>query len=152
MFFEHFVRVNDPDHPDFPILSRAQVWYGLWQRVENPQMFLPGLTNCAILARDGESLSRRLEFGEIRIFDRVFHCEGKWVRFEVEAAEDRAGGSLTIALEEPEPGQIDLSFIYRTTLELSGAETAYAEYVKSAYRESDLETAQTIRLLASRNR
>jgi hypothetical protein len=151
MFFEHFVQINDPANPDAPFLSRAQVWRGLWQRVENPQIFLPGLTACAILARDGNSLSRRLEFGDTLIFDRVRYREGEWLCFDVEAETEHAGGSLSIALEEHEPGGLSLAFTYRTTLELSGAEAGYAEYVKSAYRESDLETVRTIRLLASGN-
>jgi len=151
MFFEHFVQINDSANPDVPLLSRAEVWHGLWQRVENPQLFLPGLTACAILTHDGDGILRRLEFGNAQIVDRVRHAEGEWLRFDVEAGEEHAGGALTITLEEPEPGHLNLSFVYQTTLELSGADAEYAEYVKSAYRDSDLETVRVIRLLASGN-
>lgn len=152
MFFEHFVQINDPTNPDVPLLSRAEVWSGLWQRVEHPQLFLPGLTACAILAREGDCISRRLEFGNALIFDRVFHSEGEWLRFDVEAGEEHAGGVLVITLEEPEPGCLSLSFVYQTTLELSGADAEYAEYVKSAYRDSDLETVRVIRSLVDGSR
>jgi len=151
MFFEHFVRINDPANPDAPLLSRAERWRGLWQRVENPQLFLPGLTACTILAREDDALSRQLEFGNALIFDRVRYVEGEWLRFDVAAGEEHAGGALVITLEEPEPGCLSLSFVYHTTLELSGADAEYAEYVKSAYRDSDLETVRIIRLLASGN-
>jgi hypothetical protein len=149
MYFEHLVQINDPENPALAFLSREAIWQGLWQRVENPQLFLPGLSACAILERDESGLARRLEFGHAHIHDRVSHLEGQWLRFDVEATDDHAGGSLTIALEEPEPGCLYLRFAYQTTLDVNGAGAEYAEYLKSAYQDSDLETARVVRLLGS---
>jgi hypothetical protein len=149
MYFEHLVDLHDPEHLAPALLSRENAWRGLWQRVENPQLFLPGLSGCVILERGETWLVRRLDFGSARIFDRVSHTEGQWLRFDAEASTEHAGGSLIIRLEEPEPGHLFLRFSYQTTLDLQGPEARYAEYVESAYRESDLETARIIRRLAT---
>ncbi|WP_303784056.1 SRPBCC family protein [Azovibrio restrictus] len=147
MHFEHLVQINDPANPLLQFLSREQLWRGLWQRVENPMIFLPGLESCQILERAGSGWLRQLDFGAARIRDRVTFVEPEWLRFDIEAGAGHPGGSLVIHLEEPEPGALFLRFVYQTTLNLEGAERQYMEYVKSAYRESDLETVRVIRLL-----
>lgn len=45
------------------------------------------------------------------------------------------------------PAPCSCALFYQTTLNLEGAERQYMEYVKSAYRESDLKTVRVIRLL-----
>ena len=147
MYFEHLVQINDPANPLLEFLSREQLWRGLWQRVENPMIFLPGLESCQILERTESGWLRQLDFGAARIRDRVTFAEQDWLRFDIEAGADHAGGSLVISLEEPEPGALFLRFAYQTTLNLEGPESQYMEYVRSAYRESDLETVRVIRLL-----
>ena len=44
MRFEHLIEINDPLNPLAEILSREQVWSGLMHRVDEPTLFLPGLT------------------------------------------------------------------------------------------------------------
>jgi hypothetical protein len=149
MYFEHLVALQDEAPLASARLSWEDAWRGLWQRVEKPQLFLPGLAGCVILARGDRWLTRRLDFGSASIFDRVSYAEGQWLRFDVEASAEHAGGALMIALEEGEAGQLFLRFSYQTTLDVQGPEARYAEYAESAYRESDLETARIIRLLAS---
>ncbi|MDR3322660.1 MAG: DUF1857 family protein [Zoogloeaceae bacterium] len=149
MYFEHLVKINAPDTPALAFLSREALWRALWQRVEHPERFLPGLETCVILERDAAGLCRRLDFGNTCIHDRVRHLEGEWLRFEVAAADDHAGGTLTITLEEPEPGLLGLRFAYQTTLDLRGEQADYAEYIKAAYQDSDLETVRVIRRIAA---
>ena len=147
MNFEHLVQINDPVNPLGEILSREQLWQGLWHRVENPVAFLPGLESCQILERQETTLLRVLDFGAAQIRDRVSFAVHEWLRFDIEAGATHAGGALTIRLEEPQPDALFLRFAYETTLAENTEDGAYAEYVKSAYRESDLETVRVIRLL-----
>lgn len=149
MYFEHLVAINDPAQPMLAPLTRAQLWRGLWQRVENPMLFLPGLVACTMLARSESGCARELDFGATRIRDQVSFVAEEWLRFDIEAGPDHAGGSLVIRLEEPQPGALYLRFTYQTTLAQEGPDSAYLEYVKSAYHASDLETVRVIRLLLS---
>lgn len=147
MKFEHLIQINDPANPLLEFLSREQLWQGLWQRVENPMLFLPGLESCEILERQESSLLRVLDFGAARIRDRVSFSAQQWLRFDIEAGASHAGGALTIRVEEPQPLALFLRFTYETSLQEESEDGRYAEYVKSAYRESDLETVRVIRLL-----
>ena len=147
MQFEHLIAINDPANPLLTPLSRQQAWAGLLQRVENPLPFLPGLEACAIVERHANHLIRELDFGAARIRDRVTWAEARWVRFDIEPGEQHAGGSLCISIEEPEPGQLFLRFAYVT--HIGGEDEAYGEYIKSAYRQSDIDCVRIIRALAA---
>ena len=151
MNFEHLLQINDPENPLIDILTREQLWQGLLHRVENPLPFLPGLEACTILEREGNSLLRELDFGPASIQDRVTLVEQHWVRFTIVPSEQHAGGSLTITIEEPEPGFLFLRFAYETTLakDPNSEERAYIEYVKSAYHQSDVDCVRIIRTLAA---
>lgn len=152
MRFEHLIEINDPLNPLIENLSLEQVWHGLMYRVEDPTAFLPGLDRCEILFRDGQQLERVLHFGQARIRDTVTFEPEEWVRFESAATPEHAGGSLTIRIEQPEAMRLFLRFTYETTLPdgLSSDEgVKVSEFVKSAYRESDLDTVRVIRLIAT---
>lgn len=151
MQFEHLIAVNDPGNPLLLPLTRQQVWAGLLQRVENPLPFLPGLEACAILERHADHLVRELDFGAARIRDRVTRAEAHWVRFDIEANEQHAGGCLTITIEEPEPGHLFLRFAYATGFAASSGseDAAYVDYIKAAYHQSDIDCVRLIRTLAA---
>jgi len=155
MKFEHLIQINDPGNPLIVPLSRRQLWQGLMHRVENPLPFLPGLESCTTLERQAAEVLRELDFGPAVIQDRVTWAEEGWVRFDILASEQHAGGSLTISIEEPEAGHLFLRFAYETTLaEQAGTsnleDRAYVEYVKSAYHQSDVDTVRIIRTLATK--
>ena len=154
MNFEHLVIVNDVADPMITALSRDEVWFGLLCRAEDARAFLPGLEACAIVERGDHELVRELDFGSAVIRDRVTLVPMESVRFESAATATQAGGSLTIAIEEPAAGVLALRFRYRTTLaEGTGkADESYAEYVKSAYHQSDLDTVRVIRMIAESGR
>ena len=149
MKFEHLIQINDPANPLIEALTLDQLWTGLMHRVNNPVPFLPGLERCTIVSREGNELLRELDFGAAVIQDKVSFVEAAWVRFDIQPGDTHAGGSLTITIEEPEEGSLFLRFAYATTLgEIAGDEdAAYAEFVKSAYHESDIETVRVIRTL-----
>ena len=151
MQFEHLIAITDPDNPLVVPLTREQIWNGLLQRVENPLPFLPGLESCAILERTSEALLRELDFGPATIRDRVTMAEAQWVCFDIVPSPSSAGGSLTINIEEPQPGFLFLRFAYRTALASTpdSEERAYLEYVKSAYHHSDVDCVRIIRTLAT---
>ena len=151
MKFEHLIQINDAENPLLPPLNRDQLWQGLLHRVENPIPFLPGLESCTILERQANELLRELDFGPATIQDRVTLAEAEWVRFDIVPSETHAGGSLTISIEEPEPGYLFLRFAYQTTLATNpnSEERAYIEYVKSAYHQSDIDCVRLIRTLAA---
>jgi hypothetical protein len=149
MKFEHIVQINDPGNPLIQNLSRDQLWLGLMARAEDATLFLPGLEACRILERSHCRLQRCLDFGNAAIEDTVTWSPFEWMCFEVNRTDSHAGGRLTIAIEEPEENHLFLRFTYATTLgEVAGDEdAAYAEFVKSAYHESDIEMVRVIRTL-----
>lgn len=151
MNFEHLLQINDPENPLIESLSRQQLWQGLLHRVENPLPFLPGLEACTILERQSNELLRELDFGPAVIQDRVTLAEAHSVRFDIQACATHPGGSLSITIEEPEPGFLFLRFAYETTLASNpnSEERAYIEYVKSAYHQSDVDCVRIIRTLAA---
>ena len=154
MNFEHLIAINDPGNPLIPPLSRQQVWSGLIARVEDPTPFLPGLESCVVVERTPEGLLRRLNFGAAVIEDKVTQEHHHWVRFDILPAANHAGGSLTIAIEEPEPGYLFLRFTYATSFAVDPAseDSAYVEYIKSAYHQSDVDCVRLIRMMAAGGR
>lgn len=152
MNFEHLVIVNDPANPLVNDLTREELWFGLLCRAEDPRPFLPGLESCTIVERSDACLVRELQFGAALIRDRVTLAPMQSVCFESERTEEHAGGRLTICIEEPAENELALRFHYVTTLPEGGAETNYAEFVKSAYHQSDLDTVRVIRMIAESGR
>jgi acetylaranotin biosynthesis cluster protein L len=152
--YEHLVEVNDSANPLMEALTREELWFGLLCRAEDPRPFLPGLEACDIVARTDTTLQRVLRFGQAVIRDRVSFDPLAWIRFDSEATADHAGGSLTISIEEPQAGVLFLRFRYVTTLPdgAGSADGPYAEFVKSAYRESDIDTMRVIRMIAESSR
>jgi hypothetical protein len=149
--FEHLVEVNDFANPLQEVLTREELWFGLLCRAEDARAFLPGLEACRIVERGADELVRDLHFGHSVIRDRVTFKAMEWVCFESEANAEHAGGSLTISIEEPEAGALFLRFSYRTTLPEGAADEdgRYAEFVRSAYHQSDVDTVRVIRMIAA---
>lgn len=154
MHFEHLVEINDPANPLVTTLSREDLWYGLICRAEDPRAFLSGLERCEILSRSETVLERRLDFGSVQVLDRVILEQGRLIVFESLATADQAGGTLIITIEEPQPEHLFLRFAYRTTLSENPLheDGRYAEVVKSAYHQSDLDTVKVIRMIAESGR
>ena len=151
MHFEHLIEINDPQNPLLATLNRAQIWAGLRYRIQDPTPFLPGLEHCLHLGEEGGALLRELNFGSVKIQDRVTFAEEQWVRFDILPSATHAGGSLTITIEAPEPEHLFLRFAYQTTFasQSGGEDEAYIEYVKAAYHQSDLDCVRILRTLAA---
>jgi hypothetical protein len=71
------------------------------------------------------------------------------VRYDILPTAEYVGGSLTMAIEQPDALQLFLRFTYSTTLpeneNATPDERQTQEIVKSAYRESDIDTVRLIR-------
>lgn len=148
---EHLVRINPPGVPE---LSRAQVWAGLVRRAEDPLEFMLGLEAATVLERSevgGDTeLHRELDFGSFTVRDRVRLRAAQESRTTVEASERWPASSLTVRIEEPEPGAVFLRFTYEA--DEAEASSALDEMSltlrRQAYEQSDLDTARRIRTLA----
>ena len=145
MYYKHTLAVSDAELDFWP--SPLDVWEALLLRVTRPDFFLHGLASFRIVASDGDVVTRELDFGASKVIDRVTRStEPGWVRFEVAKTSTHAGGSLQIALEVQDRA-VALSLVYETTMSESQASAgvAPAEYVRSAYRASDLDTVRVVR-------
>jgi hypothetical protein len=145
--FEHLIQINDPLNPLVAPMTREQLWEGLVLRAEQPQLFVLGLDSCTILSREDNALERELHYGHATVRDRVTLTPGQSVRYDILPTETYVGGSLTMTIEEPDDAQLFLRFEYSTTLPagVTEDERQTSEIVKSAYRESDIDTVRLIR-------
>lgn len=145
--FEHLIQINDPLNPFVESMTREQLWEGLVLRAEQPQLFVLGLDSCTILSRTDSTLDRELHYGQVIVRDRVTLQLNQSVRYDILATETYVGGSLTMTIEQPDELQLFLRFEYATTLPVSDDQDARQtqEIVKSAYRESDIDTVRLIR-------
>ncbi|MGF6596627.1 hypothetical protein P3T23_001338 [Paraburkholderia sp. GAS448] len=147
MNFEHLIQINDPLNPFVESMTREQLWEGLVLRAEQPQLFVLGLDSCTILSRTDSTLERELHYGQATVRDRVTLAPNESVRYDILATESYVGGSLTMTIEQPDELQLFLRFEYKTTLPAADTEDTRQtnEIVKSAYRESDIDTVRLIR-------
>jgi hypothetical protein len=147
LHFEHLIQINDPLNPLVEALTREQLWEGLVLRAEQPQLFVLGLDSCTILSRTDRTLERELHYGHATVRDRVTLVPSESVRYDILATEAHVGGSLTMTIEQPDDVQLFLRFRYETTLPVPDTEDARqtSEIVKSAYRETDIDTVRLIR-------
>ncbi|MGH8782506.1 SRPBCC family protein [Paraburkholderia sp.] len=147
MNFEHLIQINDPLNPFVDTMTREQLWEGLVLRAEQPQLFVLGLDSCTIVSRTESTLERELHYGQATVRDRVTLQPNNSVRYDILATDSYVGGSLTMTIEQPDELQLFLRFEYTTSLPVDESEDARQtqEIVKSAYRESDIDTVRLIR-------
>ncbi len=154
MKFSHLIEINDPLNPLIDPLSRDQLWRGLMLRAEDPAMFVPHLDDCAIRARSTASIERELRYGALVIRDRVTFLSQLQMKYHVPAQQDITASTLTMTIEEPQPGLLFVRFEYDDdSVDAEGsADAFYNEFRRSAYQESDIDTIRVIRQLAADGR
>lgn len=150
MKFHHIVVINDPLNPLIDPLSRNQVWLGLVLRAEQPKLFMPHLDRCELLERTEHSVGRELHYGTLKIRDTVVYYPSDKIEFQVPQQTDIPASSLTMSIEEPQAGYLQVRFDYDDgTVETAGSmDGFYNEFRHSAYKEADLDTIALIRELA----
>jgi hypothetical protein len=140
--------VNRDLAPGEPALSRADVWRGLVLKGENALPFVPIMTRCEVLERQGNELVREIEIRGERMKERVtFHPEHT-VTFERLDGIER-GTILNEILDEG--GELKLRFTFTLArsdmAHGSDAEKAYAAGMEGSYLQAVRSTIATIRRL-----
>lgn len=152
MKFEHLVQINDPRDPLITPLSRAELWRGLLLRAEQPEPFMHGLDNCAILERSNKHLQRELRFGTVIIRDRIELVPEESLVYAIAADSTQPGGQLAITIEEPAPEQLFVRFAYQTHHADDALSTEERAYLEEAYHAADLDAIGLIRRFAEEGR
>lgn len=153
--FEHIIQVNAADVPGLPVLTREQVWRGLWLRAFDPVYFVMGLNSADITRRtnygDHEIIERILDYGSFKVKDRVILHPMKQTRVEVAESAGWPRCSATCIIEEPEPLSLFIRFVYEWD-ENAPSEADLDDEVRrareQAYIATDLDTVQRIREIA----
>lgn len=107
------IPVNEPGQPK---LTRSDVWQGLVMKADNALPFVPAMTHCKVLNREGENVFvREIEFRGERCRERVTLTPQQHVRFE------RLDGSvLGTILNEIEDDAEGLGLRFSFGLKLAG--------------------------------
>ncbi len=154
MHYEHLVEINDPLNPLLEPLTRAQLWQGLVRRAEHPVEFVMGLNSATVHARrdDGHTteLERTLDFGVFQVHDTVRLTPQSHSEIRTRASAHFPASTMTIRIEEPQPGRLYLRFVYASAAadgegELDDTTVALRN---QAYESADLDTVARIRALA----
>ena len=115
MRFEHLIEINSPRvsiGTVVPPLTREQLWRGLMVRVQTPQRFPMGPERCDWTEAEPGRFQRTLHFGQHVMHDEVVAEPGQRLVFTPQPHGDTAPIRLSIAIEEPQAGQMVLRFTY----------------------------------------
>ncbi|NBD20868.1 DUF1857 family protein [Aquabacterium fontiphilum] len=148
MRFEHVIEINAPQTAiDLmaPAFSRAQLWAGLMQRVHNPQRFPMGPERCDWFEAAPGVYRRTLYFGPHVLQDEVHAQFEQRLVFTPQAHGDTAPIRLTLNIEEPQPGQMVLRFVYEALAEQTAEEAYYNDYRHNAWLHNDRDMVRTLR-------
>jgi hypothetical protein len=147
MKFTHLIEINDPLNPLIDTLTREQLWRGLVLRAETPKAFIPWLDRCTIVEKSETHLARISHYGQLAVHDSVQLIAQQKIIYTIPPQKDIPASSLTMTIEEPEPGILFVRFEYEdSTGEAADSEQAmYNDFRKSAYQEADIDTIRIIR-------
>jgi hypothetical protein len=145
------IKVNtDPREPK---LTRDLVWRGLMMKAENPLPFVPVITACRIVERQGENRFIReiVDKGDTITEVVTFHPQHA-VKFE--RTSGRVLGTILNEIVE-EDGELALKFTFTLTVEGippgSAAERDFASQMEEGYLIAVAATLKAMRTLASEN-
>jgi hypothetical protein len=147
MKFEHLIEINDLNNPLVPRMTREQLWNGLVLRAEFPRLFISYLDSCVITSRDLDSLTRSLQFGDLKIHDHVHFNFLNYVHYQVHQQGEIPESSMRMTIEEPVRSALFIRFSYDDGhTEAEDAENAvYNDFRRSAYVEADIDTVKILR-------
>jgi hypothetical protein len=142
------IPVNEPGEAQ---LTRGDVWRGLVMKADNALPFVPAMTHCQVLNREGDNaFVREIEFRGERCRERVTLTPQERVKFE------RLDGSvLGTILNEIEDDAQGLGLRFSFQLKLAGvpdgsqAEVDYGKVVEKDYLKAVDATLAAIRRLKS---
>lgn len=147
MKFEHLIEINDLNNALAPRMTREQLWNGLVLRAEFPRLFVSYLDSCTITSRDLDSLTRSLQFGDLKIHDHVHFNFLDYVHYQVPLQGEIRESSMRMIIEEPVSSGLFIRFAYDDGhTEAEDIENAvYNEFRRSAYVEADIDTVKVLR-------
>src|SRR3989338_1391195 len=148
MRFEHLIEVNGPAESlqlVAPTFTREQLWQGLLLRVQEPQRFPMGPASCTWRGTDPGVYARTVVFGPLILNDVVVTQPHAELVFTPEAHGDPSPIRLSIRIEEPQPGQMLLRFLYEALAEQSDEERYYNDYRHNAWLHNDRDMVRTLR-------
>ncbi len=146
--YEHLVAVNDPNNPDSLALTRGELWLGLLLKAESPQLFHPHIEGVTILERSTTLLIREVDFGNMRVRERIELREEESLAHDTEPGANHAGGKLQVLIEEPTEGNLFVRFSYVTPTPQDPEAEQLVDYLKEMWRQMDVESIRKIRELA----
>lgn len=148
MNFSHRLHVNE-DETTGDALTYEQLWRGLLLKAENPLLFIEGLDDFSILARNDTSIDRELRFGEARIRDRVTFAERGRLRQEIAPSAHAGGATLDVVVDECADHGLYAEFNYRTAAPSPADDEArmVESFVRQAYVDTDRHAVAVIRRL-----
>lgn len=149
MKFEHLVQINDLQNPMILPMSREELWRGLVLRVEQPQRFVSHLDACTLTEVRPEGVRRTLRYGEVEITDTATYLPQLQIHIEVPAQGQIQHAHMRMVIEEPQPGDLFVRFIYEDDApeETEDQQKMINEFRCSAYREMDIEAVRIMREL-----
>ncbi|HLQ33219.1 MAG TPA: SRPBCC family protein [Chloroflexota bacterium] len=127
--------VNDGLEPGQPHLTREQLWQALQLKVEKATLFVPGMSECQVVERGDNEVTREIVYRGDRRRQRVTFLHGQWVRFE--HLSGPATGHVMNIIEEDERGRLQLRFTFE--MEVNGLapgspeERGYADRMRDDY-------------------
>jgi hypothetical protein len=138
------IPVNEPGHPT---LTRGDVWQGLVMKADNALPFVPAMTHCKVLNREGANVFvREIEFRGERCRERITMTPQQQVEFV--RLDGSVLGTILNLIEEDDSG-LGLRFSFK--LKLAGVEdgsteeTEYGKIVEQDYLKAVDATLAAIR-------
>lgn len=133
--------------PGQPTLTRSDVWQGLIMKADNALPFVPQMTHCHVLEREGDKVFvREIEFRGERCRERVTLTPQQRVKFE--RLDGSVLGTILNEIEDDAEG-LGLRFSFGLTLageeDGSPAEAAYGKVVEQDYLKAVDATLAAIR-------
>ena len=145
------IKVNaDPNEPE---LTQSLVWRGLMMKAENPLPFVPVITSCRIVERQGENRFIReiVDKGDVISEVVTFHPQ-RMVQFE--RVSGRVLGTILNEIIN-DGGELALKFTFTLAVEGvepgSAAEREFADQMEQGYLMAVAATLKAVRKLAKEN-
>ena len=142
------IKVNaDPKEPK---LTQSLVWRGLVMKAENPLPFVPVITACRIVERQGDDRFVReiVDKGDTIVENVTFHPQ-RMVKFE--RVTGRVLGTILNEIIEDDDGELALRFTFKLRVEGlapgSAAESEFAANMEQGYLMAVAATLKAMREL-----
>lgn len=146
---EHLVKVCSPLDPLSKSMTQAQLWRWLEWFVRHPHDFTEAMEASHVeesLDEQGRSvLKRELDFGSMKVNDKVIIEVGRCIRTEVAANEHWAAGAFTITVVQPkENGSVFLKFTYEEDRDEPMGDDMISNLRRKAYEQKDRDMVDLI--------